>query len=145
MQRALPAAQAAASFERPGCCLEDRPGGEQRCSGWVSASGLGRWTVPGLHRSTEDKHRQRWSRDSDGQGAYHSAEVSLTGMKSILFVCLFVETGSHNVAPDGLEPTETHPLQGLLTAEIIHGLPGLVYEVPRIKPRASSIWKPSPT
>lgn len=48
-----PGAEAEVSSERPGCCPEDRLGGEGGCLGQGSASGMESGSVPALHRSKE--------------------------------------------------------------------------------------------
>lgn len=52
-----PGAEAEVSSERPGCCPEDRLGGEGGCLGQGSASGTESGSVPELHRSKEET---RW-------------------------------------------------------------------------------------
>lgn len=47
-----PGAEAEVSSERPGCCPEDRLGGEGGCLGQGSASGTESGSVPELHRSS---------------------------------------------------------------------------------------------
>ena len=53
----LPGAEAELSFERSGCCLEDRLGGQGGCLGQGSASGMESGNVPRFHRSKEET---RW-------------------------------------------------------------------------------------